>query len=239
MKILALDTSNQAMSVAVMVDGALLAETTLNKKRTHSTQLLPTIHQLISLSGLTASELDRVAVADGPGSYTGLRIGVTTGKTLASTLGLELAGISSLAVIAANIRDTRALIVPLMDARRGNVFSGIYQWQDGTLINVVLDKHMSLAQLADEVAALNQDVIFVGSTEAMRTQLRERLAGKACFADDLAGLPRAGRLAELGAVAAAVPVDSFVPRYLRLTEAEVNWREKHPGATATNYVEKV
>lgn len=239
MKILSLDTSNQAMSVAVTVDGVLLAETTLNKKRTHSTQLLPTIDQLVRLSGLTPDDLDRIVVADGPGSYTGLRIGVTTGKTLASTLNRELAGISSLAVLAANVRDTTALIVPVMDARRRNVFSGIYQWQDGNLINVVLDKHVGLDQLAAEVSALGQDAVFVGTTTAMRETLRTALPDTAQFADDLSGLPRAARLAELGALATPVDVDQFVPRYLRLTEAEVNWQAAHPNAQKAQYVEKV
>ena len=239
MNVLALDTSNKAMSVAVVQDGVLLAETDLNKMRTHSEQLLPAIDNLVRLSGLTPEDLDRVAVAQGPGSYTGLRIGVTTAKTLAYTMNIELVGVSSLATIAANVRDASAMIVPVMDARRSNVFSGVYQWQNGKLINVVLDKHVSLQRLAEETLALNQPATFVGATEPMKEIIRETMGSQAQFADELSGLPRAARIAELAQDMAPVDVASFVPKYLRLTEAEVNWQAKHPGETHTNYVEKV
>lgn len=236
---LALDTSNKAMSVAVVQDGELLAETTLNKMRTHSEQLLPTIDRLVELSGLQPDDIDRVAVAQGPGSYTGLRIGVTTAKTLAYTLNIELVGVSSLATLAANVRSSDAIIVPLMDARRGNVFAGMYQWCKGELKSVALDKHVSLDHLLEEVQALGQPAIFVGATEKMRLTISEALGGGARFTDALNSLPNAGRIAELARHMQPVDIDSFVPQYLRLTEAEVNWMHAHPGVKQTNYVEKV
>ena len=114
MRLLALDTSNEAMSVAVLDNDKLLAQTTINRKRTHSEQLLPAIDDLVAASGLQPEDLDKIIVADGPGSYTGIRIAVTTGKTLAYTLNIALAGVSSLAVLAANITDTKAMIVPII-----------------------------------------------------------------------------------------------------------------------------
>lgn len=240
MKILAMDTSNQAMSVAVMVDGQLVAESTLNRKKTHSEQLLPTIDRLLSLSALEPAALDRVVVADGPGSYTGLRIAVTTAKTLADTLDLELVGVSSLAVLAAGAANTTNLIVPLMDARRQNVFAGVYQWLNGELINVVADRHLPLAELLDELKLLHQPSTFVGSdvTKFMET-IKAILGASAHFVDELANLPQAGRLALLGALAKPVDVTSFVPRYLRLTEAETNWLKTHDDKGHAPYVQKV
>ncbi|KRM54269.1 tRNA (adenosine(37)-N6)-threonylcarbamoyltransferase complex dimerization subunit type 1 TsaB [Lacticaseibacillus sharpeae] len=239
MNILALDTSNKAMSVAVMQDATPLAETTLNRMKTHSEQLLPTVDNLIALSGLTPDDIDRVVVAAGPGSYTGLRIGVTTAKTLAYTLNIELVGVSSLAVLAANVRKEAALIVPVMDARRSNVFTGIYQWADDKLVNVLLDRHTSLEQLVKEVAALEQPAIFVGTTPVMREQIRSTLGTQAAFTDELDNLPRASRAAELGRDLPAADVASFVPNYLRLTEAETNWLKNNPNADRSNYVQKV
>lgn len=240
MKILALDTSNQAMSVAVMVDGRVLAEMTLNRKKTHSEQLLPTIDHLLQLSALTPEDLDRVVVADGPGSYTGLRIAVTTAKTLADTLQLELVGISSLATLAAGALRTKDLIVPLMDARRQNVFAGMYQWLDGTLINVAADRHVALDQLLAELALLKQPVTFIGGDVAkFRDAIKARLGAQAHFVDAVSALPQAGRLALLGQQATPVPPATFVPRYLRLTEAETNWLKTHDDKGHAPYVEKV
>ena len=199
MRLLALDTSNEAMSVAVLDNDRLLAQTTINHKRTHSEQLLPTIDELVAASGLQPEDLDKIIVADGPGSYTGIRIAVTTGKTLAYTLNIALVGVSSLAVLASNISATKAMIVPIMNARRNNVFTGVYQWDRGKLLNVVT----------------------------------------AHFAPDWLNLPQALRLGQLGKDLPPVSVYDFVPRYLRLTEAENNWLKAHPGKGHDVYVEKV
>lgn len=228
------------MSVAVLQGGTLLGETTLNRMKTHSQQLLPTIDNLVKLGGLTPEQLDGVAVAQGPGSYTGLRIGVTTAKTLAYTLQIALYGVSSLAVLAANVRDDERLIVPVMDARRGNVFAGMYQWKNGKLDNVALDKHVSLTDLLAETTALAQPAVFVGASAKMRAQIKDTLGSQVHFTDEVSSLPRASRVAELATQTAPVDVDSFVPHYLRLTEAEHNWLTTHPGHEHDdNYVEKV
>ena len=240
MKLLAMDTSNQAMSVAVMDDTTLLAEATINHKKTHSEQLLPTIEHLLAVAGLKPAALDRIVVADGPGSYTGIRIAVTTAKTLAYTLDKELVGISSLATLAAGVSDPAALIVPLMDARRQNVFAGGYQWLDGQLINVIEDAHLSLAQLLAEVQVLQQPAVFVGVDVAkFREEISATLGVQARFAESLAAYPRASQLALLGRVAQPAPVADFVPRYLRLTEAERTWLATHDDEGHEPYVEKV
>ena len=240
MKILAFDTSNQAMSVAVVVDSVPVAETTLNQKKTHSEQLLPTIEHLMAVAKLTPADLDRVVVADGPGSYTGIRIAVTTAKTLAYTAGVALVGISSLAALAAKVVGTPALIVPVMDARRQNVFAGIYQWHDGQLVSVVADRHLALADLLAEVKLLKQPAVFVGSDLPKFTStIKETLGAQASFSDDITSLPQASRLALLGATAEVSDAFNFVPSYLRLTEAETNWLKTHEDKGQAAYVEKV
>ncbi|WP_461214379.1 tRNA (adenosine(37)-N6)-threonylcarbamoyltransferase complex dimerization subunit type 1 TsaB [Lacticaseibacillus sp. GG6-2] len=241
MELLAMDTSNQAMSVAVMHDTTLLAEETINhNQKTHSEHLLPTIQRLLDVAGLKPEALDRIVVADGPGSYTGIRIAVTTGKTLAYTLNKELVGISSLATLAAGVSGTQALIVPLMDARRKNVFAGGYQWVDGQLINVIQDAHISLAQLLEEVRVLRQPAVFVGTdVSKFEDEIKATLGAQAQLADPLTAYPRASRLALLGRQAEPVSVFDFVPRYLRLTEAERTWLATHDDKGHEPYVEKV
>ena len=116
----------------------------------------------------------------------------------------------------------------------------MYQWKNGKLDNVALDKHVSLEQLCAETLALTQPAIFVGANAQMRAQIKDALGSQVSFTDEVSGLPRASRVAELAAQTTPVDVDSFVPHYLRLTEAENNWLKTHPGHEHDdNYVEKV
>ena len=163
MKILAIDTSNHPMSVALVEDEQLLATTTLNMVRNHSIYLMPTISKLFELVQWQPTDIDRVVVAQGPGSYTGVRIAVTTAKVLADTEKIDLVGVSSLAVLARNVVPTSsAIIVPFFDARRGNVFAGAYQWENGKLINKIEDQHLGIDVLLDQLAKLGQQVVLVG-----------------------------------------------------------------------------
>lgn len=138
MKLLAMDTSNQTLAVAVLDDEKVLAHFQLNRKMNHSLTLMPAIESVMQASGLKPTDLDRIIVAKGPGSYTGIRIAVTTAKTLAETLKIELTTVSSLAVIAANAQ-TDKWIVPIMDARRNNVYAGVYRWENQRLVSILAD----------------------------------------------------------------------------------------------------
>ena len=162
MKILAIDTSNKPLSVAVLEDQELLAEITTNAQRNHSITLMPLIKEVLQRANVKVADLDRIAVAQGPGSYTGLRIGVTTAKTLAFTLNKELVGVSSLKTLAAAYPNTEALLVPVFDARRENVFAAAYQWQAGHLVEVIAEGHYAFANLCQRLADFNQKVIFIG-----------------------------------------------------------------------------
>ena len=125
MKVLAFDTSSKALAIAILEDDKLLAEMTINIKKNHSVTLMPAIDFLMESLDLKPSDLGRVVVAEGPGSYTGLRIAVATAKTLAHTLKIDLVGVSSLRIMVAE--DIDGLVIPLMDARRNNVYAGFYE----------------------------------------------------------------------------------------------------------------
>ncbi|API88670.1 tRNA (adenosine(37)-N6)-threonylcarbamoyltransferase complex dimerization subunit type 1 TsaB [Marinilactibacillus sp. 15R] len=240
MRILAMDTSNQSMSVAVIENNQILAEKTTNVKRNHSIQLMPTIEYVIRDANLTIDNIDRIAVAKGPGSYTGVRIAVTVAKTLAWTKGIELVGISSLKVMAGNAQQLKgSLIVPIMDARRGNVYTGLYTYQNEELIELERDKHISAEEWAKELASKHKTVQMIG------TDLEKHLPlFKHCLKENLIllpsyqQLPRASVLAMLGAQAETIDIHTFVPEYAKLTEAEENWKEANPDDLGGSLVEK-
>lgn len=241
MKVLAIDTSNHPMSVALVEDDQLLATTTLNMVRNHSIYLMPTIDRLFNLVKWQPADIDRIVVAQGPGSYTGIRIAVTTAKVLADTLKVKLVGVSSLEVVARNVLPTTtAIIVPFFDARRGNVFAGAYQWKDGQLVNRIEDQHLGMATLLDQLAAVDQPVILVGHLTKRIEDQFEVLPDNVTLAPRAYGIPSTYQLALAGENRPAVKeIDPFVPHYLRITEAEANWQKLHPGETRQNYVREV
>lgn len=241
MKSLGIDTSNQGLGVALVADGTIVANALGEKSKNHSVTLMPKIEELIKASQWTPQELDRIVVAAGPGSYTGLRIGVTTAKTLAWTLGIDLVAVSSLAGIAANSRDFSGVIVPLFDARRNNVYAGGYQWQEGELVSVIPDQHLSLESLLDMLGGHGAEGLrFVGEDVSQFTE-----AITARFGADVID-PRleinqvnAGNLTLLGEKIAPVKdVHGFVPNYLKRVEAEENWLKDNQ-ASDEEYVSKV
>lgn len=241
MKILAIDTSNHPMSVALVEDEQLLATTTLNMVRNHSIYLMPAISKLFELVQWQPTDLDRVVVAQGPGSYTGVRIAVTTAKVLADTEKIDLVGISSLAVLARNVVPTSpAIIVPFFDARRGNVFAGAYQWEDGTLVSRIADQHLGADVLLDQLAKLDQPVVLVGQMTDKILAKYDQLPANVTLLPSSYSIPSTYQLALAGEQQAPVKeIDPFVPHYLRITEAEANWQKLHPGETRKNYVREV
>ncbi|MDR3190385.1 MAG: tRNA (adenosine(37)-N6)-threonylcarbamoyltransferase complex dimerization subunit type 1 TsaB [Lactobacillaceae bacterium] len=242
MKILAFDTSNQPLSVALFDDDKLIGVRETDIAKNHSEQLLPLIDELMHAQNWQPSDLDRVIVSQGPGSYTGLRIAVTTAKTLAFTLGIELVGISSLALLAANVTDEDAIIVPLMDARNDNVYSGQYQWQAGQLVNIAPDRHTSISGLPMALPPNTQKVIYVGEWTSFETVLQAAVPN-ASFMQADANKPHASNalvVAHDAKVLTAVDdIHQFVPNYLRVTQAEADWQKAHPDARNQDYVEKI
>lgn len=242
MKVLAIDTSNQPMSVALVEDEQLMATTTLNMVRNHSIFLMPTIDKLFQLLQWQAADIDRVVVAQGPGSYTGVRIAVTTAKVLADTENLPLVGISSLAVLARNVVPTSDdLIVPFFDARRGNVFAGAYQWDQGQLVNKIADQHVAMNDLLGQLANVDHQVLLVGHlTDRIKKKMTGNLPNNVHLMPRPFGIPSTYQLALAGEYAEPTnDIDDFVPHYLRITEAEANWQKLHPGETKGSYVREV
>lgn len=238
MKVLAMDTSNPTMAVAIMEDQKILGQLQTMVNKTHSKTLMPAIDFLMKSVGLTPADLDRIAVAQGPGSYTGLRIGVTTAKTLANTLSIDLVGISSLKIIAANCIDERDWIVPLFDARRENVYAGIYQWKNQELVNILEDQHISLENLLEQLK--DQPCRFVGAdVKKIQPQITEKLPLAKINPVDQWDYPNGVVLSQLAQNENPIDdIHQFLPHYLKRVEAEEKWLKTHQNG-AQNYVEKI
>ena len=216
MKVLAFDTSSKALSLAILEDKQVLAETTINIKKNHSITLMPAIDFLMASLDWTPKDLDRIVVAEGPGSYTGLRIAVATAKTLAHTLNIELIGMSSLLSLVP--RQQEGLLVPLMDARRNNAYAGFYE----NAKPVMPEAHLSFAEVLEKVTDAEQ-VTFVGEVGPFVEQIQEQLP-QASYQETL---PNAANLALWAWDKKADSLHDFVPNYLKRVEAEENWLKNH------------
>ena len=228
MKLLAFDTSNQALSLAILEDEHLLAQTTLNIKKNHSITLMPAIDFLMNSLDMKPTDLDRIVVAQGPGSYTGLRIAVATAKTLAHTLKIELVGVSSLLALVPE--QAEGLVIPVMDARRNNVYAGFYQ--SGQAVRP--EAHLPLAEVMEIAGAADQPVTFVGETATFAEQIKDALPQAAIQST----LPDAAAIGRLGLDLPAQSIHDFVPNYLKRVEAEENWLKTHQ-ESSDSYIQRL
>lgn len=152
MKILALETSAKAVSAAVSEDGKILCSGYQDTGLTHSRTLMPIVEHILKNTGLTAADMDAIAVAAGPGSFTGIRIGVAAAKGLAFAADKPAAGVSTLAAMARNVAFCDGLVVCAMDARRQQVYNALFEAKDGQLTRLTPDRAISLEELAAELA---------------------------------------------------------------------------------------
>lgn len=228
MKILAFDTSNQALSLALLEDDRLLAEFNLTIKKNHSISLMPSIDFVMTQVGWKPQDLDRIVVAQGPGSYTGLRVAVATAKTLAYSLDIDLVGVSSLQVLASS-SGLEGTVIALMDARRNNAYVGFYA--NGRALES--DKHASLEEILVQANSYPTPS-FVGEVAAFKEQILTRFPD----AQVKEILPSAAQLGRLGLALPAQDVHAFVPSYLKRVEAEENWLKSHQ-EDSRDYIKRV
>ena len=162
MRILAIDSSGLVASAAVMDDDTLLGEYTINFKKTHSQTLLPMIDSLMNMLGIGPETIDAIAVSKGPGSFTGLRIGSATAKGIGLALNKPLVEVPTVDALACNLYDTKGLVVPMMDARRSQVYTGIYCFEEHRLQVVRQQMAVSVDTLADLLNEEGKPVILLG-----------------------------------------------------------------------------
>jgi len=226
-RILAIDTSSTFGSVALVEGGTVIAEQKISRDSTHSERLMPAIEALLKDCNLGVSEIDLFAVGSGPGSFTGLRVGVSTLKGLAWAVSRPVIGVSTLQALAMNIKEQDALICPVLDARKGQVYSALFMLSCGELERVMEDG----AQCPEEVLEVLTDtglvnesmpLIFVGHGLSVYGDMIKSKIGESIFAPEELWNVSAGNI---GLIASSKPDEvvtpvELLPTYRRASEAE-------------------
>ena len=239
MKIMAFDTSAKTASVCVAEDGALLGELNTNTKFTHSQTLLPMAQSLLNCLSLSFSDMDCFAVSTGPGSFTGLRIGIGAVKGLAYGLNRPCAGVSTLDALSRNLSGADGIVCPVMDARCGQVYTALFESTPGTIVRTTEDMAISIEELSKRLQKEKKNVFLVGDgAELCYNNLKDRvchvyLASNALRYQRASGVAAAAE--RLAASGQTVPAARLVPVYLRLPQAERE-RLKKQQAMEENHV---
>ena len=234
MKILAIDSSSLVASVAVVEDDIMVAEYTINHKKTHSQTLLPMINEISKMAEIDLSQVDAIAVSGGPGSFTGLRIGSATAKGLGMVWNKPLIHVPTVDAMAYNLYGTDKLICPMMDARRNQTYTGLYEFVDGEFKIVMEQCAISVDELIEKINEIGREVIFLGDgVPVFMGSLDEKLTVHHSYAPAHMNRQRAGAVAVLGnkyfADGNYETAAEHEPNYLRQSQAEREAKEKNNG----------
>ncbi len=227
MNILAMDTSNQVLGIAIIKNNELIAELITNLNKDHSSRLMPAIVEMMKKAEIEPEMLDKIIVANGPGSYTGTRIGVTTAKTLAWSLNIPIHTVSSLAAVAMNGMFFDGYICPFFDARRKTVFTGLYTWENNHLQNVREETNIDMNSWLEMLKEMNNKILFLSPhIHPFKEMITSTLADTATIPPYSLHLPRPSNLVVLSEETKGIAPHLVTPNYLRITEAESNWLKR-------------
>jgi len=233
-KLLAVETATQHQSVAALDGQKVVARADQDAGGAHAKWLVPTIDRVLASGGLTLSDLDGLAVSIGPGSFTGLRVGLATMMGLRLVTGLPLAAVPTLEAMAWNLRSADRPVCPILKSRRGEVYWALYQWTSAGVLSCITDEQVGPLELL--VRAINGPMLVFGEGwQAYRDDIRRLLGARACDACEapletmaasavsvgLAGLERLARGEMAG--------QGLSPRYVQRAEAELNWERPTGG----------
>lgn len=228
MRILALDSSGLVATVAILEDEQMIAEYTVNYKKTHSQTLLPMLDEIVKMTEFDLSTIDAIAVAGGPGSFTGLRIGAATAKGLGLALDKPIIHVPTVDGLAYNLYGSDGIICPIMDARRSQVYTGLYRFVDGEFQVIEAQMAISVQELVEKLNAYGEKVTFLGDgVPVYGKDLKSELKVTCQFAPAHMNRQRATAVGALGMKyyqdGKIETAAAHRPDYLRLSQAE---REK-------------
>lgn len=230
MLVLSVDSSSTTATCALVKDDQILAELNLNSKREHSVLIMDIIDQILKSYNLSINDVDAFAISEGPGSFTGLRIGMATIKGLAFSTKKPCISLSTLDALAYNAFTFDGIICPIIDALRDNVYTNLYKNVDGELTPISQAACLSLTELINDLNSRNEKVIFVGDGV---TKHRDRIANEipyATFAPLNCLYPKASSLGELAIkklnLGITSPLNEFNPVYLRKSQAETEYEKR-------------
>ncbi|HHX24141.1 MAG: tRNA (adenosine(37)-N6)-threonylcarbamoyltransferase complex dimerization subunit type 1 TsaB [Tepidanaerobacteraceae bacterium] len=235
--VLGIDTSSIVATIAIINEEKLLAEYIVNNKKTHSEKMMGVIDNVLADSGVELKDIDVVAVAKGPGSFTGIRIGMACAQGLAHALKKPMIGVNTLDGLAYNLIGTGDLVCPMMDAQRQEVYTSLYRWEEGTLQRLWDYRLIKVDKLVRELLALNEKVITLGdglpllkrSLDVNNKDTNQNIV----FAHQVLSMPRASSIAATGlneyTLGRTEDYFSIKPFYIRKSNAEEKWEERHGG----------
>lgn len=229
MRILGIESSAKAASVALLEDGVLVAQNFQNSGLTHSVTLMPMVQAVLEQSGTKPQDLDLIAVAQGPGSFTGVRIGVAAAKGLAWGLDKPVCGVSTLAAMAHQVPWFTGVICPVMDARRQELYNAKFLVEDGQLRRLCPDRAVSMADLAAEIEKSEKMHLFLGDGALLCYNAMSGLKN-VCLAPENLRLQTAYGVAAAAKLEDAVSAGELNPVYLRLSQAERERLEREQAA---------
>jgi tRNA threonylcarbamoyladenosine biosynthesis protein TsaB len=237
MLVLGINTATLACSVALATPRQLLVEHTQQIKKTHSEKLLPMVEAALRAAALSPEALDGVAVAAGPGSFTGVRIGVTTARALGQALNIQLVAVSTLEALYWQVPWFTGLVSPVLDARRQQVYNAVFRRAGQETVKLAEERAISLADLLAEMQLYSEPVLFLGdAVQIHREAIVKELKCRACFLPPTASHAGAASVAWLGlsALAAGQGVGhrDLLPLYVRGSAAETGYRAGREGGVS-------
>ncbi len=230
MKILAFETTSHVASVAVLSDEMLLGEFTINHPKTHSQKLMPMLEMLLEALEIKISEFDYLAVTSGPGSFTGVRIGVATVKGLAQPHNIPVIAVSSLEALCQPFMGFEGLICPIMDARKNEVYTALYQWEKGVMKTIEPDRAVEPMAWLEVLEKTDQTIMLVGDGLPKYAEVfKEKLGERLILAPRAFNRQRASSVAQMAfeRMDQTVSYDVVPTEYLRKSEAETTYEAKH------------
>ena len=239
MRILAIDSSSMVATVAITTDGILNAEYTINHKKTHSQTLLPMIAEIVKMIEIDMDSIDAVAITGGPGSYTGLRIGSATAKGIGLALNNPIINVPTMDALAYNLYSSQYVICPIMDARRGQVYTGIYKFEETEMKTIKPQCIMMIDELIKELDTIKESVMFLGDGVDVHKQLIDDIMDtKHYYAPASMNRHKASTLGTIAEIyyknGKTETAKEHKPEYLRLSQAERELKAKMKEAKSDN-----
>ena len=230
--VLGIDTSSVVATIAVLNEEKLRAEYIVNNKKTHSEKMMVVLDQVLEDSGITIKDVDVVAVAKGPGSFTGIRIGMACAQGIAHALNKPMVGVNTLDGLAYNLMGYDGLLCPMINAQRQEVYTALYRWEDDKLKRLWDYKLIKVDKLLKDLSALKEKVVVLGDgMPILKKCLKVKQSENIVISHPVFSMPRASSVA---AVALheynrgnAQNCFSIKPFYIRKSSAEEKWEERH------------
>lgn len=231
MKILAIDSSSVVATVAITDEEKIIAEYSVNHKKTHSQTLLPMIDEIVKMAEINIDELDAIAVSGGPGSFTGLRIGSATAKGIAFAIKKPIIHIPTIDGLAYNMCGTNRIVCPIMDARRNQVYTGLYRFENDEFITIEAQSQKDIMDVIKSVNEIGKSVVFLGDGTSIYKEIITKNINVDCqFAPIHMNMQRASSVATLAVKyyneGKVIESSEHKPDYLRKSQAERELEEK-------------